>query len=70
MQPPVNNELMPTTSRRGSAVSTNVIMPAPAVQAPSVPGTSTDHDYEPVSDFRSYDNVPVTYGYQDPVTTN
>ena len=61
---------MSTTNQVESVVLSNVRMPPPSTDAPPSPrpGPSVDHNYEPVSDFRSYTNVPVTDGYQDPVT--
>ena len=61
---------MSGTRETESVVLSNVRMPAPEIRAPPSPrpGPSVDHNYEPVSDFRSYENVPVSDGYQDPVT--
>ena len=61
---------MTGTRETESVVLSNIGMPAPEIQAPPSPrpGPSVDHNYEPVSDFRNYTNVPVTDGYQDPIT--
>ena len=61
---------MSGTRETESVVLSNVGIPAPSVEAPPAPrpGPSVDHQYERVPDFRSYENVPVTDGYQDPVT--